>query len=128
MTQAQWTAIKERFFGAWNSQDVESLVACYTEDCVYLDPNTRGEVRGREAMRRYLRKLFVAWDMHWSLKESFPLEDIDGAAALWHASIRRPGGSQTIEADGMDLILLEGDLVKRNEVYFNREVMAPLLA
>jgi hypothetical protein len=27
----------------------------------------------------------------------------------------------------MDLVLIEGDLVKRNEVYFDRAALAPLL-
>ena len=127
MNPTQLTTIHDRFFGAWNRQDVEALAACYSEDCVYIDPNTRGEVKGRDAFRRYLRKLFAAWQMQWSLKELFPLADVEGAAALWHASIRRPGGQITVEADGMDLILLDGDLVSRNEVYFNREVIGPLL-
>jgi hypothetical protein len=28
----------------------------------------------------------------------------------------------------MDLVLIEGDRLKRNEVYFDRAVLAPLLA
>ncbi len=127
MTKSQLTAIAERLFDGWNHQDVEAVVACYTEDLVYRDPNTRGAVRGADAMRRYLRKLFGRWEMHWALRELFPLADADGAAALWHASFSKPGGGQTAEADGMDLVLLDGDLVKRNEVYFDRAVLAPLL-
>ena len=33
-----------------------------------------------------------------------------------------------IEADGMDLVVLRGDRLVRNEVYFDRAVLAPLLA
>jgi hypothetical protein len=65
--------------------------------------------------------------MHWALRELFPLANADGAAALWHASFRRPSGERTVEADGMDLVLLDGDRVKRNEVYFDRAVLAPLV-
>jgi ketosteroid isomerase-like protein len=126
-TASQLTKMAERLFDGWNRQDVEAVVACYTEDLVYLDPNTRGAVRGAEAMRRYLGKLFGRWEMHWSLRELFPLADADGAAALWHASFRKPGGEQTVEADGMDLVLLDDDRVKRNEVYFDRAVLAPLM-
>jgi len=126
MSESQWTARAERFLGAWNRQDVEGLLACYTEDVVYRDPNTRGEVRGRDAMGRYLRKLFGAWKMHWTLREAFPLAHADGAAVLWHASFQRSGGAQTVEADGMDLVLMEGERLKRNEVYFDRVVLAPL--
>ena len=126
MTESQLTVIAEHLFDAWNRQDVEAVVACYTDDLVYRDPNTRGEVKGRDAMSRYLRKLFGAWEMNWALRESFPLANTDGAAALWHASFRRPGGDRTVEADGMDLVLLDGERVKRNEVYFDRVVLAPL--
>lgn len=30
------------FLAAWNSQDVERLLDCYTHDVRYRDPNTRG--------------------------------------------------------------------------------------
>ena len=126
-TVAQLTAVAERLFDGWNRQDVETVVACYTDDLVYVDPNTRGAVEGADAMRRYLGKLFGRWEMHWSLRELFPLADVDGAAALWHASFRKPGGERTVEADGMDLVLMDGDRVKRNEVYFDRAVLAPLV-
>ena len=127
MTKSELTALAERIFDGWNHQDVEATVACYTDDLVYVDPNTRGAVRGADAMRRYLGKLFGRWEMHWAARELFPLADADGAAVLWHASFRKPGGEQTVEADGMDLVLLDGDRVKRNEVYFDRAVLAPLI-
>jgi hypothetical protein len=94
----------------------------------YRDPNTRGYVEGRDAMRRYLRKLFASWQMTWARRELFELAGISGVAFLWHATFRRPGGAQTIEADGMDLVVLRGDQLVRNEVYFDRAVLAPLLA
>ena len=127
MTKVQLTTLAEGLFDGWNRQDIEAVVACYTDDLVYVDPNTRGAVEGADAMRRYLGKLFGRWEMHWSLRELFPLADADGAAALWHASFRKPGGGQAVEADGMDLVLLDGDRVKRNEVYFDRAVLAPLV-
>jgi ketosteroid isomerase-like protein len=127
MTKSQLTALAERIFDGWNRQDVEATVACYTNDLVYVDPNTRGAVEGADAMRRYLGKLFGRWEMHWSLRELFPLADADGCAALWHASFRKPSSERIVEADGMDLVLLEGDRVKRNEVYFDRAVLAPLI-
>jgi ketosteroid isomerase-like protein len=37
--------LAEATLSAWNKQDVEGVVSCYTEDCVYLDPNTRGPVK-----------------------------------------------------------------------------------
>ncbi|MGH2982847.1 MAG: nuclear transport factor 2 family protein [Solirubrobacterales bacterium] len=120
-------AISNPLIAAWNEQDPDRVVDCYTEDLIYMDPNTRGAVEGADAFRRYLTKLFGRWQMHWEVKETFPLRDADGAAGLWRASFRLPGGEQEVHADGMDLILIEGDRVKRNEVYFDRAVLAPLV-
>ena len=119
--------LTRRFLEAWNSQDVERVVACYTEDVRYRDPNTRGYVEGRDAMRRYLRKLFAAWQMTWARRELFELAGRSGVAFLWHATFRRPGGAEMVEADGMDLVVLRGDQLVRNEVYFDRAVLAPLM-
>ncbi len=127
MDKARLLEMAEGVLEAWNSQDPERVVSCYTLDLVYRDPNTRGEVRGAEAMRRYLRKLFGAWQMHWSVREVFPLQERDGGAFLWHASFQKPNGDKTAEADGMDLVILSGGRIARNEVYFDRAVLAPLL-
>ena len=121
-------AISEPLIAAWNEQDPDAVVARYTEDLVYLDPNTRGAVEGPEAFRRYLTKLFERWEMHWEVKETFPLKDTDGAAGLWRASFRLPDGELEVTVDGMDIVLIEGDRVKRNEVYFDRAALVPLMA
>jgi ketosteroid isomerase-like protein len=118
--------LAERMLDAWTSQDVERVLACYTDDLVYRDPNTRGEVRGAEAMRRYLRKLFASWVMTWSLRELRPLAGDDGCALLWRATFRKADGTDTVEADGMDLVVLRGDRIERNEVWFDRVVLAGL--
>jgi ketosteroid isomerase-like protein len=41
------------FLEAWNTQDVEKVVATYTPDVKYRDPNTKGFVEGSDAMRKY---------------------------------------------------------------------------
>ena len=126
MHEQRLLSLAEKVLDAWNTQDVERVVACYTDDLVYRDPNTRGAVEGADAMRHYLAKLFSRWTMHWSLREVFPLSQANGSAFLWRATFRAKNGSQTVEADGMDLVLLEGDRIKRNDVYFDRVVLAPL--
>jgi ketosteroid isomerase-like protein len=113
-------ALSEKVLSAWNEQDVEKTVACYTEDCLYLDPNTRGHVQGRDALRRYLTRLFEKWTMHWTLREFHPFGAENGGAFLWHASLTSATGGPTAEIDGMDLVQLEGNRLKRNEVYFDR--------
>jgi ketosteroid isomerase-like protein len=118
-----------RFLEAWNSQDVERVLDCYTDDVRYRDPSTRGEVAGRDAMRRYLTRLFAGWRMTWAKREVYDFAVHDGVAFLWHATFRRSGtDGPVVEIDGMDLAVLDGDRVARNEVYFDRVPLAALEA
>jgi limonene-1,2-epoxide hydrolase len=128
MDHARAVEIAEKLLAAWNTQDVDAVVDCYTPDCIYIDPNTRGPVEGSDALRRYLSELFARWQMHWSLREAFPLRGAEGAAALWKASLRPVDGERGVEVEGMDLAIVEGDRLSRNEVYFDRAVLAPLFA
>lgn len=128
MNESEYLQHAARVYDAWNRQDVEAVVACYTPDLRYRDPNTRGTVEGAEAFARYLTKLFDAWEMHWATREAFMIADRDGAAVLWRATLRRKDGTDQVEIDGMDLVVLEGDRIARNEVYFDRALLAPLLA
>ena len=128
MTETELDALATKFLDAWNSQDVEAVVACYSPDVVYRDPNTRGDVVGAEALRRYLARLFAGWKMSWALREAFALADGTGAAVLWRATFQRAGGDLVVEVQGMDLVCLEGQRIRRNEVYFDRTLLAPLTA
>jgi ketosteroid isomerase-like protein len=127
MDHAKMLALAERFLGAWNTQEVERVVSCYTEDVDYRDPNTRGSVRGSDAMRRYLTKLFGRWQMHWSLREAYLFEDANGCAVLWRATFARKGDPSTVAIDGMDFVEVRDGRITRNEVHFDRTALAPLL-
>jgi ketosteroid isomerase-like protein len=123
MNKAETLKLAEQVLAAWNEHDVEKVVVCYTPDCVYRDPNTRGAVAGREAFRKYLSRLFDQWRMHWSLREYFPFEDGEGGAFLWRARLTPVSGGAGVEIDGMDLVRLRGDKLCRNEVYFDRAAL-----
>jgi ketosteroid isomerase-like protein len=125
MDKQSLITIAQQVLDAWNRQDVDAVVDCYAEDCAYLDPNTRGPVVGRENLRRYLTKLFSRWQMHWTMRELFPLAGDEGSAFLWHARLTPAGGGPTVEVEGMDLALLQGDKLRRNEVYFDRMALLP---
>ncbi len=127
MDEKKMYELVDLFLGAWNKQDVDLVADTYTEDVFYRDPNTRGPIQGRDDFKRYLAKLFDAWDMTWSLREAFIFEGGGGCAALWHASIKKAGGEKTAEIDGMDLVLVSGDRISRNEVYFDRAALLPLM-
>ncbi|MHA7651548.1 nuclear transport factor 2 family protein [Mycobacterium sp. ML4] len=128
MDHQRATALAERLLQAWNTQEVKRVVDCYTDDVRYRDPNTRGFVEGADAMRRYLTKLFDRWQMHWALREAYPLRDGEGAAVLWRATFRLAGNDMQVEIDGMDLALADGDHLARNDVYFDRSSLQLLTA
>lgn len=128
MDRKTMLTLAEEFLGAWNTQEVDRVLACYTSDLEYRDPNTRGAVRGADGMHRYLSKLFGRWQMHWSLREAHLFDDGQGCAVLWHATFRCPGSDTTVEIDGMDWVEVRGDRIARNEVCFDRAQLAPLLA
>jgi ketosteroid isomerase-like protein len=128
MDRETMLTLAEKFLGAWNTQEVDRVLSCYTTDLEYRDPNTRGAVRGAAAMRRYLSKLFGRWQMHWALREAHLFDDGQGCAVLWQATFRRPESDTTIEIDGMDFVEVRGDRITRNEVCFARAQLAPLLA
>jgi hypothetical protein len=58
--------------------------------------------------------------MHWSLRELFAFADGSGGAFLWDAQLTPAAGGKTTTIGGMDLVLLRGELLSRNEVYFDR--------
>lgn len=128
MNRTEFEQHSKLMYDAWNRQDVEAVLERYTEDVVYRDPNTHGEVHGREAMRNYLTKLFSRWQMHWATRDFFLFGEADGVAVLWRATLQPKDIDRKVEVDGMDLLLMEGDRVKRNEVYFDRAVLAELFA
>lgn len=120
-------SIMERFLEAWTAQDVERVLAFYTDDVVYLDPNTHGVVNGADKLRRYLPKLFAAWTMTWAVREVRPLTGEDGCALLWRATFALADDDRVLEADGMDLVLFREGKIARNEVYFDRSPLLELM-
>jgi len=127
MTPAHRDRLVDRFLAAWNQQDVDQVLACYTDDVRYRDPNTRGDVLGHEALRRYLTRLFAGWQMTWARREVFDLAGGSGVAFLWRATFRRGDDPRVVEIDGMDLAVVRGDRLERNEVYFDRSALQPLM-
>src|SRR5215475_15711905 len=127
MDRREMLEIADTLIAAWNSHDVERLVACYTADAEYRDPNTRGAVRGSDPMRRYLTKLFARWRMHWAMREAHLFADETGCAVLWRATFQRADGESTVDIEGIDFVEVRDGRIARNEVCFDRAQLAPLL-
>jgi ketosteroid isomerase-like protein len=119
-------AVAAQFLEAWSSHDVARVVACYTEDVDYRDPNLAAPIRGSVALERYIDRLFAEWRMQWKLEEAVPLLTGDGAAVMWRAEFRRVEGDRVAEVAGMDLVVLRGSKIRRNHIFFDRTALVPL--
>jgi len=118
----------EQIRAAWNSQDVERVLETYAEEFRFVDPTSRGEIVDRDALRRYLTKLFEAMTAHTVVRAAFPLADTPGAVVLWRAAVSAAGGGEEVELDGVDLILFDGERIASHEIYFDRAALAPPVA
>ncbi|MEW6443825.1 MAG: nuclear transport factor 2 family protein [bacterium] len=127
MDEIRMHQLAAHVLGEWNTHDVDRVVAVYTDDVLYFDPNTRGPVTGAEALRHYLARFFSNWRMRWTLREARLFTGGDGCAVTWHAAFQRTEGGSIVEIDGVKLVRLRGDLIARSEIYFDRTSLMPLL-
>ena len=80
---------------------------------------SKGTVGAADALRAYLTKLLARNpDWVWTADDVWPLRDQEGFALRWKAAI--PVGATVVHETGLDLVLVEGGLITRNEVYFDR--------
>lgn len=116
-TRAELEAFCDEWFRAWTGGGAERLVAFYAEDAVYADPARPQGIRGHGELRRYFQRLLPANPhMVWTRRELHPVEG--GFTVTWTARI--PVAGETLVERGMDLVMLEGGRIARNEVYFDR--------
>ena len=127
------TAIHEladRYGQAWNSQDLDAIVALHTEDSVFhLHVPGSAPVEGRDAIRQafaafiaqlpdidFAQRSLLAGDDHWVLESTMtgtvaqPLE-LDGE------QLEAPGSR--IEVDFVDVITVRDGKVARKESYLD---------
>lgn len=107
--------LNRRWLKAWSDKDVDGLVAFYTEDVVYKDPQVPQGVNGHEQLRAYLTGLFNATPaMRYDPEEIWPTEA--GFCGRWYCVIGDdPKAAPAMR--GFDLCVLRGDKIALNEVY-----------
>jgi len=105
-----------RWLPAWTGNRPDLLASFYTDDLFYLDPTIPQGVSGKKAFVDYLSRLLgnnPNWV--WTHKTGVPLEG--GFLNKWR--LDAPVGDQTITCDGVCTVQFRGDLICRNEVYFD---------
>jgi steroid delta-isomerase-like uncharacterized protein len=115
-------SVVRRFEVAFNKQDLDGLVACFTERATYTDmffgPHT-----GHAALREMFARMFrEGRDYAWRMEHV--VEDSRHAAAEWSfgytatEAVPRSAGRR-VAFRGMSLFVLEGDRIAEYREYFD---------
>ena len=120
MDQEQALRLCDHWLPLWTGNRPDELIEVYAEDVFYRDPARPEGVQGKAALLEYLRKLLAVYpDWVWRADAVFPIEG--GFTLRWKAEI--PVRGKVIHETGLDLVLVAGGLVTRNEVYFDRSAL-----
>ena len=120
-TAAERIQVVRRCVEAWNTRDVEAILACYSPEVVYSDPGTGGEIRGHDALRRYLQACFAAWEqIVITLRETHATEG-RGVVALWDVTMRPWNSGTAVTVPGIDFLEINTDhTISRDEAVSDR--------
>ena len=116
----------DRYNEAWNSHDLDAIVAMHTPDMVF-DNHTAGESATGEEVRDHIGAIFETWpDIEFATRRLYVREGLvvqEWTASATHAKTMRRGDltaeptGKRVEWDGLDVIPFEDGLIKRKDVY-----------
>ena len=115
-----------RYNDAWNSHDLDTIMAMHAPDMVF-ENHTAGESAVGEEARSHIGSIFETWpDIEFTTRRLYVREDLvvqEWTATATHANrmtrgdlVAEPTGN-TVTWDGLDVIPFEDGLVKRKDVY-----------
>ena len=113
-------ALLQEIGAAFNSRDVERILAHFTEDAVFYmasGPEPVGRtITGKPAIRAVLADRFkLIPDMHWAPEYEYTAGH--RAVTVWRVTGRGTDGL-TLDAQGVDLYEFRGDKVCRKDTYW----------
>jgi hypothetical protein len=116
MTPDEARRFAARWLPAWSGNDPRKLASFYTDDLFYSDPTIPEGVTGKESFICYLSKLLVNNpDWVWTHESAIPLES--GFLNKW--KLDAPVGDRVVTCRGVCTVQMTGELIHRNEVYFD---------
>ena len=121
------TKIIAAYGEAWNSHDVEAILAMHTDDSVFENHTSGGKGVGKAAIREILRSVFAAFpDIRFEARRTYVCDNL--VTQEWTATgtlaVPYTRGSTTVQPTGrqvswkgVDVIPFAGNLVARKDVY-----------
>ena len=112
---------------AWNSHNVEAILAMHTEDSVFENHTSGGAGVGKDAIREILKGVFAAFpDIRFDARRTYVRDGV--VTQEWTATgtlaIPYTKGNTTVQPtgkkvswNGVDVIPFAGNLVARKDVY-----------
>jgi hypothetical protein len=88
---------------AWNSQDVEAILAMHTEDSVFENHTSGGKGVGKDAIREILKGIFAVFpDIHFDARRTYVRDGLVTQEWTASATLAVPftKGSNTVQPSG----------------------------
>src|SRR5664279_2053600 len=115
MALEELNALIARHDAAWNAQDLDAIMACYTPGIVFANYNAGESAAGADAVREHLAGIFAGWpDLRFRGRRLYVSEGF--AVSEWTATATHSDGRK-LEWDGVDVFPFEGGLIARKDVY-----------
>lgn len=109
----RWAATWQR---AWESQDLEAIVALYAPDATFSSQPFRELYRGREGVREYVAAAFAdESDVRAWFAE--PLVDGDRASVGWWAALIEAGEETTLAGTSILRFAADGLVVDQRDTW-----------
>ena len=112
---------------AWNSHDVEAILAMHTEDSVFENHTSGGKAVGKAAIREMLKGIFAVFpDLRFDARRTYVQDGLvtqewtaTGTLALPYTkgSVTVQPTGKKVSWNGVDVIPFAGNLVARKDVY-----------
>ncbi len=115
-----------RYNEAWNSHDLDAIIAMHAADMVF-ENHTAGERAAGEKVRSHIGSIFETWpDIRFESRRTYVREALvvqEWTATATHANRMRRGEliaeptGKAVTWEGLDVIPFEAGLIKRKDVY-----------
>lgn len=119
MTDEQKLHLLTVFADAWNKHDLDTLMACMTEDCVFessAGPDVSGKrYSGQQSVRTAFSEVFATFpDAQWGGARHFVVGD--RGVSEWTFTGTRTNGER-VEVNGCDLLTFRGEKIAIKNSY-----------
>jgi steroid delta-isomerase-like uncharacterized protein len=106
----------ERYNGAWNEQDLDTIASFHAPDVVFENHTAGERAEGAAAVRDHIASIFRAWpDLRFTSRRLYACDDL--VVCEWTAEATHGPSGKRVSWDGIDVFPLEGGLIKRKDVY-----------